>query len=234
MKRLLTLYGLAVLVVGGQVLANGIVPDQHNVQVKTGANQVPIIHIAPPNALGVSRNAFQHFNVPSQGAILNNARDAVQTQQAGIIAGNPNITQQAAKLIINEVTHPNPSKLYGILEVAGPTANVVIANPWGITCDGCGFINTPHATLTTGRLQFDADGYLQNYRIEEGSVNIEGSGLKASNIDYVSILTRALKVNAELHANQVQLAVGANQIDAVTGAEIPIVVKDPSFNSPMV
>ncbi|MDY7568963.1 hypothetical protein RGV32_03770 [Pseudomonas sp. CCC4.1] len=26
-----------------------------------------------------------------------------------------------------------------------------MANPYGITCNGCGFINTPNVTLTTGK-----------------------------------------------------------------------------------
>jgi len=26
-----------------------------------------------------------------------------------------------------------------------------VANPYGITCNGCGFINTPNVTLTTGK-----------------------------------------------------------------------------------
>nr|WP_242550088.1 filamentous hemagglutinin N-terminal domain-containing protein [Pantoea agglomerans] len=27
----------------------------------------------------------------------------------------------------------------------------MVANPYGITCNGCGFINTPNVTLTTGK-----------------------------------------------------------------------------------
>ncbi|WP_404829515.1 two-partner secretion domain-containing protein [Dickeya solani] len=53
---------------------------------------------------------------------------------------------------------PNRSRLAGYLEVAGQAANVVVANPYGITCSGCGFLNTPRITLTTGTPQFDAAG----------------------------------------------------------------------------
>jgi len=40
--------------------------------------------------------------------------------------------------------------LRGYMEVAGNAADLIIANPNGIRVSGAGFINTPHATLTTG------------------------------------------------------------------------------------
>ncbi len=60
--------------------------------------------------------------------------------------------------------------------MAGKAANVMVANPYGITCDGCGFINTPHATLTTGRPVMNADGSLQALEVTEGSITINGAG----------------------------------------------------------
>lgn len=68
------------------------------------------------------------------------------------------------------MTQPNPSQLRGYLEVAGQRAQVVIANPWGITCSGCGFINTQQATLTTGTPQLNAQGELTGYQVAGGRV----------------------------------------------------------------
>ncbi|KIA76074.1 filamentous hemagglutinin N-terminal domain-containing protein [Parachlamydia acanthamoebae] len=130
-------------------------------------------------------------------------------------------------MIINEVTHANPSQLRGMLEVAGHGASVVIANPWGITCNGCGFINTPYASLTTGVPQFDAQGHLTGYRVEKGNVTIEGSGLDAKSQDYLAIMTRALTVNAAIHAKDLQVVLGTNHVDVHTGKVSAITVPNP-------
>ncbi|ENF4156864.1 hemagglutinin repeat-containing protein, partial [Escherichia coli] len=92
--------------------------------------------------------------------------------------------------------------------------NVMVANPYGITCDGCGFINTPHATLTTGRPVMNADGSLQALEVTEGSITINGAGLDGTRSDAVSIIARATEVNAALHAKDLTVTAGANRITA--------------------
>ncbi|HFP4983539.1 TPA: contact-dependent inhibition toxin CdiA, partial [Escherichia coli] len=89
-----------------------------------------------------------------------------------------------------------------------------VANPYGITCDGCGFINTPHATLTTGRPVMNADGSLQALEVTEGSITINGAGLDGTRSDAVSIIARATEVNAALHAKDLTVTAGANRITA--------------------
>ncbi|MFO3676752.1 two-partner secretion domain-containing protein, partial [Pseudomonas protegens] len=74
-----------------------------------------------------------------------------------------------------------PSQLKGYTEVAGQAAHVIVANPYGVSCNGCGFINTPKATLTTGKPVIE-NGQIQRYQVDQGSVAIEGAGLNASNI----------------------------------------------------
>ncbi|HDR8852999.1 TPA: filamentous hemagglutinin N-terminal domain-containing protein, partial [Escherichia coli] len=106
------------------------------------------------------------------------------------------------------------SLLQGYTEVAGKAANVMVANPYGITCDGCGFINTPHATLTTGRPVMNADGSLQALEVTEGSITINGAGLDGTRSDAVSIIARATEVNAALHAKDLTVTAGANRITA--------------------
>ena len=60
----------------------------------------------------------------------------------------------------------------GRLEVFGRAAELVVANPNGITCDGCGFINTPRVTLSTGVPEFGSDGSLSGLSVSGGDVTI--------------------------------------------------------------
>ncbi|HDP0318175.1 TPA: hemagglutinin repeat-containing protein [Salmonella enterica subsp. enterica serovar Concord] len=187
-----------------------------NTSTDKAANGVPVVNIATPNGAGISHNQFKDYNVGKEGLILNNATDKLnQTQLGGIITGNPNLTAgREAKGIINEVTGGNRSQLQGYTEVAGKAANVMVANPYGITCNGCGFINTPQATLTTGKPVFDASGNLQALDVKKGSITIEGQGLDASSSDALSIISRATEVNAAIHAKDLKFIAGANRVGA--------------------
>ncbi|WP_137516174.1 two-partner secretion domain-containing protein, partial [Escherichia coli] len=159
---------------------------------------------------------FTDYNVGKEGLILNNATGKLNpTQLGGLIQNNPNLKAGGeAKGIINEVTGGNRSLLQGYTEVAGKAANVMVANPYGITCDGCGFINTPRATLTTGRPVMNADGSLQALEVTEGSITINGAGLDGTRSDAVSIIARATEVNAALHAKDLTVTAGANRVTA--------------------
>ncbi|EOL8967182.1 hemagglutinin repeat-containing protein [Cronobacter dublinensis] len=180
------------------------------------ANGVPVVNIARPNAAGISHNHFKDYNVGKEGVILNNATGQMnQTQLGGIIQNNPNLRAgQEARGIINEVTGGSRSQLNGYTEVAGKAANVMVANPYGITCNGCGFINTPNVTLTTGKPTFDAAGNLATLDVTRGTITVEGKGLDASQSDALSIISRATEVNAAIHARDLNVTVGANRVDA--------------------
>ncbi|WP_320727237.1 hemagglutinin repeat-containing protein [Enterobacter sp. 118C5] len=184
--------------------------------VDQAGNGVPVINIATPNGAGISHNQFQDYNVGKEGLILNNGTDRLtQTQLGGLIQNNPNLQAgREAKGIINEVTGANRSQLQGYTEVAGKAANVMVANPYGITCNGCGFINTPNATLTTGKPQFDANGNLLALDVTKGAITVEGQGLDASRSDALSIIARATEVNAAIHANDLKVTAGANRVGA--------------------
>lgn len=187
-----------------------------NTQMDKAANGVPVVNIATPNQSGISHNKYNDYNVGKEGLILNNATGQLnQTQLGGIIQNNPNLKAgQEAKGIINEVTGTNRSNLQGYTEVAGKAANVIVANPYGITCNGCGFINTPNVTLTTGKPVLDASGKLQSLDVTKGAVTIEGAGLNGSQSDAVSIISRATEINAQLHAKDLRLVTGANRVAA--------------------
>ena len=187
------------------------------------ANGVPVVNIATPNGAGISHNQFKDYNVGAEGLILNNATGQLtQTQLGGLVQNNPNLRAgQEARGIINEVTGGSRSQLQGYTEVAGKAANVMVANPYGITCNGCGFINTPNATLTTGKPQFDAAGNLSALEVRKGTITVEGKGLDASASDALSLISRATEVNAAIHAKALTVTAGANRVDA-SGNATPI------------
>ncbi|WP_350404406.1 hemagglutinin repeat-containing protein [Pseudomonas sp. W17] len=197
-------------------MADGIVVNGSGTSLGQAGNGVPIVNIATPNGSGLSHNKFSDYNVGQQGVILNNATGRTQeTQLGGIILGNSNLGGRAANVILNEVNGGSPSQLKGYTEVAGQAAHVIVANPYGLSCNGCGFINTPKATLTTGKPVIE-NGQVQRYQVDQGSVAIEGAGLNASNIDQFEIITRSAKINAEIQARHLAVIAGANDVDAKT------------------
>ncbi|EJL02578.1 adhesin/hemagglutinin, HecA family [Pseudomonas fluorescens Q2-87] len=196
--------------------AEGIVVSAPGTGLDRAGNGVPIVNIAKPNGNGLSHNQFSDYNVGSNGVILNNATSRTQsTQLGGIILGNPNLNGTAATTILNEVNGGNPSQLRGYTEVAGQSAHVIVANPYGITCNGCGFINSPQVTLSTGKPIVE-NGQLNRYQVDQGSVAIEGAGLNANNVDRFEIITRSAKINAEIQAKNLTIVAGRNDVDANT------------------
>jgi filamentous hemagglutinin len=184
----------------------------HRPTTDTAANGTPVVNIVAPSAAGVSHNQYQQFNVDKPGLILNNAANVSQTQLGGYITGNPNYQAgQSARVIVNEVTSTSPTYLRGYTEVAGHAADVVVANPNGISVSGAGFINTPRATLTTGTPVFGGDGALSALRVTHGNITIDGDGLNASNIDRLDLISRDLAVNGKVWANHLNVVTGANQ-----------------------
>lgn len=116
--------------------AAGVVADGGTAtSVSTAANGHQTVNIAP-SVGGVSHNTYSHFNVGSAGVDLNNV---------GI----------NARTIVNQVTSTDPSVISGQLAVLGSRANVVLANPNGITINGGSFVNTGHIALSTGQVSFN-------------------------------------------------------------------------------
>ncbi len=182
-----------------------------NVRVDQAGNGVPVVQIAAPNAAGVSHNQYSNYNVEAQGQILNNSQEMVKSQLGGYILGNTNLQPgQSARIIVNEVTSAHPSQLKGHIEVAGKSSEVVIANPNGITCAGCGFINTTRNTLTTGTPIFGGDGSLSAFQVTRGLITVDGNGLNSS--DRVDLIARAVQLNAGLWAEDANVVTGANRV----------------------
>ncbi|HAU5793694.1 TPA: filamentous hemagglutinin N-terminal domain-containing protein [Citrobacter amalonaticus] len=181
--------------------------------IHTNANGTTVVDINKASAGGVSHNVYSEFNVDSNGVILNNSSSNSNTQLAGQIDGNANMANGSAKVILNEVRSSDPSQLNGMIEVAGQSAQVIIANPSGITCDGCGFINTNHATLTTGTATYDNQGNVTGLDVSKGQVSITGKGMDTRSTQYTDIIARSVKVNAKLQANELNIITGNNRID---------------------
>ncbi|MCO8576176.1 hemagglutinin repeat-containing protein [Burkholderia multivorans] len=192
-------------------------------------NGLPQVNINKPGGAGVSLNTYNQFDVQKNGAILNNSPTIVNTQQAGYINGNPNLSAgQAARIIVNQVSSTAASQIKGYVEVAGSRAEIVLANPAGIVVDGGGFINTSRAVLTTGVPQFGTDGSLAGYNVSRGLITVQGAGLNASNVDQVDLIARAVQANAAIYAKNLNVIAGAQQVNHDTLAATPIAGDGPA------
>jgi filamentous hemagglutinin len=200
----------AVTTVQAQIVADPNAGRQGPV-IDHSANGLPVVQIVAPDAAGMSHNQYQQFNVDQRGAILNNAAGAAYTQQGGYIGGNPNLAPGGqARIILNEVTGASPSQLNGYIEVAGQRAQVIVANENGISCSGCGFINTTRGVLTTGRPVFGGNGSLEAFRVTRGDIAIDR--LNGGNTDQLDLIARSVQVNGEIWADQLNVVSGANQV----------------------
>lgn len=185
-----------------------------NTVVYNAPNGVQVVDIATANAAGVSHNRYIKYNVDPTGQILNNnsaltKAGALQSQLAGQIVPNVNLTNEA-KVILNEVVAANRSVLAGYTEVVGGKADVIVANPYGITCSGCGFINSDRATLTTGVPTLNADGSIAGFKVGQGDVLVNGAGLDARNQKVLDLVARSIKVDGQINGQDVGLVAGSN------------------------
>ncbi|WP_041959956.1 two-partner secretion domain-containing protein [Sulfurospirillum arsenophilum] len=186
-------------------------PKGNQAELLKAPNGVPIVNIVTPNSQGLSHNKFSNFNVDPQGLILNNSKTIANTQLAGYISYNPNLTGNNAKLILNEVTGTSKTLLRGYTEIAGVAADVIVANPNGISVNGGGFINTPNATLTTATPIMDGN-LVQGFNVGGGSIIFEGDGFNGNNIAKVNLYAKALQLNAKLYADELHVVTGENNI----------------------
>lgn len=180
--------------------------------VGVAGNGVPVVNIAPPNRPGgTSVNPFIQYNVGPSGVVVNNSGQGSQTRIAGWVPGNLQLGNQHAGTIVQQVTAHNPSQLLGMHEIAGHRAALVIVNPAGITCAGCGTINTDRFTLSTGRALYGPDGSLSGFNVDRGHIAIDGHGLSSPQAQ-VDLLARSIAINAALWTEHLNAVSGANQV----------------------
>ncbi len=206
------------------LIGSGVAPMWVNAQVVGAGANAPLViqtqnglqqvNITKPSGAGVSLNTYSQFDVPKQGVIVNNSPVLTNTQQAGYINGNPNLSPNgSARIIINQVNSSNPSQLKGFVEIAGQRAEMIISNPSGLVVDGGGFINTSRAILTTGTPNLNADGSLAGFNVTRGLITVQGAGLNATNVDQVDLISRAVQANAAIYATNLNVVAGANQVN---------------------
>ena len=165
-------------------------------------NETLIINITNPDSKGVSINEYSRFNTPPTGTILNNSNKNIETKIAGQIDANYRLNKEAS-LIINKVNSAEKSSLKGNLEVAGSRADVVIANPNGISVDGLNMINSRSLTLTTGNINKLSPKEIE--LISDKSIDIVGDGLNDKSSDYTNVISNAINLNSNIHANELNI-----------------------------
>ncbi|KVC84431.1 filamentous hemagglutinin N-terminal domain-containing protein [Burkholderia ubonensis] len=191
-------------------LAAGIVPDGSTAtSVSLAPDGRQLVNLAPAVA-GVSSNTYSSFNVTAAGATLNN-------------------TGINARTIVNQVTSTNPSLIQGEIAVAGPRANVVLANPNGITVNGGSFVNTGHVALSTGNVSFNdvqiAPGVIQRNVVLDtatGTIVVGPGGLESALIG-LDLIAKTIRIDGPVHNTYtsptagVRLLAGRSQVKLDTG-----------------
>jgi len=199
---------------------------------------VPVVNITAPNAAGISLNQYSQFNVDAIGLILNNSLISGGSTLGGTVNANGALGGRTASQIINQVsTQGSASRIAGTIEVFGAPADVIIANPNGISCTACGFINTPRVVMSTGEPQFltarggasasfDSAAALA-YNVKGGHIQIEGAaganGTPGAGIEgsagVVDLIAGSIGVNASINAGkQINLIAGQQLVsEAVAG-----------------
>ena len=133
-----------------QIVAHPQAAPSQQPEVGKSPTGIYVVQITAPSAAGASHNRYSRFDVDPKGVILNNNTTFSEATLGLMTAGNQNLAGRPARVILNEVSSASPTVLRGTVEVAGSPAQVVIANPSGISCQGCGFVNASRATLFTG------------------------------------------------------------------------------------
>lgn len=195
-----------------QVIADPNAAAANRPTMHESLNKTPVQNIVAPNASGLSHNKLQEFNVDQRNLIINNSRVNAISNLGGAVVANPNLANGEARIILNEVTGGNRSILQGNQELLGGRAAYILANPNGITCAGCGFLNFPRVTMTTGVPVINGD-VLNGFRVNGGDIGIGGAGLNAEGIDAFDILTRSVTFAGQVNTRALNVVAGRNDVD---------------------
>lgn len=172
----------ALCAVPSRSVVAGIVPDGHTATtVATDSSGRQTVTIAAPTS-GVSNNTYTRFDVSRPGAELDN-------------------TAANARLIVNQVTSTNPSLIEGDLAVLGSRANVILANPNGMTVNGGSFTNIGHMALATGLVDIPPTlSHAQPYvtiNTSQGVV-VVGPGGMAGTLIGLELIAKTAQVNGPI------------------------------------
>ena len=196
---------------------------------------VPVVNIVAPTAGGVSHNKFNDYDIGSTGLIHNNSLTSGTAKLGGTVGANPNFSGTAATTIVNEVTSSNTSLLAGRAEVFGNKAGLIIANPNGITCNGCGALNASRFTLTTGVPDYDSGNNDSLYfDVTGGLITIDGNGLEGLDIPEASVIARQIVLSGYISdALRVDLVSGGLRYDysPTLGGDVQSAITEQSLSN---
>lgn len=157
------------------------------------------ISIAPTSGTGVSLNKYGQFSVGVAGVDLDNRSVGATT-------------------IVNEVTGSTRSTINGDITVLGGTADVIIANPNGISVSGGKFVNARNVTLITGASQTGTDGL--GYSITGGDIEIGPGGLSGQ-MQRLDLAAREIRLNGNVDGQSLNFFAGeGTALIAADGLEI--------------
>ncbi|MCL5854225.1 DUF637 domain-containing protein [Neisseria meningitidis] len=195
-----------VLPAHAQITTDKSAPKNQQVVILKTNTGAPLVNIQTPNGRGLSHNRYTQFDVDNKGAVLNNDRN-----------NNPFLVKGGAQLILNEV-RGTASKLNGIVTVGGQKADVIIANPNGITVNGGGFKNVGRGILTTGAPQIGKDGALTGFDVRQGTLTVGAAGWNdKGGADYTEILARAVALQGKLQGKNLAVSTGPQKVDYASG-----------------
>jgi hemolysin len=148
-----------------------------------------------------------------KGAVFNNSLVAGASQLAGQLSANGNLQGRQANVILNEVVTANSSQLLGKQEIFGQRADLVLANPNGITCNGCGFINVNQATLAVARPTVEG-GVLKSLTGSQTDALLQTDGtINAEGTDVLRLISPSAKLGGNVKGGQaVSILLGKNTV----------------------
>lgn len=186
-----------------------VAPGHGETRAHVACNGATVVDIAPANAAGLSHNRYDSFHVDARGLVLNNAGSApAPSRLAGAIAANATLGVPAT-VILNEVVGTARSRLEGAIEVHGGKADLILANPQGIGCTGCDFVNTDRVTLTTGVAQAIAGETALAFAVRQGDIDIRD--LKAKAQKQLDLIARTVRIRGASNVPDLLIGAGVNR-----------------------
>ncbi|WP_376855559.1 two-partner secretion domain-containing protein [Bordetella pertussis] len=186
---------------------------------------MPVIDIVAPDANGLSHNRLREFDVGPPGLVFNNSLTEGRSQLAGYLNRNPGL-RQAATAILTEITGTRPSRLHGALEVFGRRADLIVANPNGLSVDGLVTLNAGRLTLSTGRPV--TEGGRLRLDVDAGHIAVAGAGVNTSGLDYFDLVARTVSLDgpvaagAGARAAALAVVAGRNRFEPANGSVTPL------------
>jgi filamentous hemagglutinin len=195
------------------VFAQSMTPANTSASAKLASNGATVFSIANPNARGLSYNPLTRMDVTASGAVVNNALQQTSTQLAGTIDANKNLQASASTILLDATASNRQSSLAGAVELAGPSAKFVMANPYGISCSGCSFLNFNNTvSLVAGTPQVDSASNLKYVNVQ-GAISVGGAGLSAGSGTNVELNGAQVSISAPVNVKSA-LVVNAQSVDA--------------------